>query len=77
MVPEIPVKYWTQSVGALQNNNTVTIMPIFLLLPGGRAGYLPEQYVPCLGRGATVCDGQGDGVCGLSSKLCVHWTLNT
>ena len=43
------------------------------LLPGGRAGDLPEKDVPCLGGGcAAVCDSQGDGVCGGSSKLSVH-----
>ena len=61
-------------MGALQTN-LVNLRKVLAnnSLPARSAGYLPGQDVPALGTRVAVGRLQGDGVCGVSSKLHVHW----
>ena len=72
----MPVKYWTQSVGALVTKylDKCRLDPVSLL-PACCAGNLPEQDVEGLGGGeaaAPVGVGQGDRVCRGHPELHVH-----
>ena len=55
MLPATPVKYWTQSVGALEIfdkiEKKINIVDLQVILPASRAGYLFSQDVPALLRG--------------------------
>ena len=73
-MPVIPVKYWTQSAGALtifeEKEESECEQ---LLLPSTGACYLSRQNVPLLGRCVAVSGLQLNTITGAGPKLNVHF----
>ena len=86
MLPATPVKYWTQSVGALEIFDKIEkkinivdlqyldIIDLQVILPASSAGYLSRKDVPLLRGSVTISVPQSDGISRTGSELNVHLT---
>ena len=84
MLPATPVKYWTQSVGALEIFDKIEkkinivdlqyldIIDLQVILPASSAGYLSRKDVPLLRGSVTISVPQSDGISRTGSELNVH-----